>query len=51
MIARCASVTAPMPAPLRAEPACSVFMEERELADAMTPDVLARFAEAPPQQA
>jgi len=35
---------------LRAEPACSVFMEERELADAMTRDVLARFAEAPPLQ-
>ena len=34
---------------LRSEPACTVFMEERELADAMTRDVLARFAGPQPQ--
>jgi CPA2 family monovalent cation:H+ antiporter-2 len=35
--------------PLRTGPACTVFTEERELADAMTRDVLARLAEAPQQ--
>ena len=34
---------------LGAEPACTVFMEERELADAMTRAVLARCAEAEAQ--
>ena len=33
---------------LRTEPACTVFMEERELADAMTRDVLARLAAPQP---
>jgi hypothetical protein len=34
---------------LRTEPACTVFTEERELADAMTRDMMARFAGLQPQ--